>query len=174
MKPLKQVAQAYMALSEGEKRLKEEAFEEAVAEYRKAMDVTRTIPEEEVFDHDGFDALCHAGLSGAFAKLGRYDECLLSADNALHYFNRRGELHQDEGKLWIAAVVNRAVGLAGTGRSSDALKAFRMADEMVAERKGEIDDKERLQKMIADNIAMLQTSMPEDTAKRKAWWEFWS
>lgn len=174
MKPLKQVAQAYMALSEGEKRLKEEAFEEAIAEYQKAMDVTRTIPEEEVFDHDGFDALCHAGLSGAFAKLGRHDECLLSADNALRYFNRRGELHQDEGKLWIAAVVNRAVGLAGTGRSAEALKAFRMADEMVAERKGEMEDKEELQKMITDNIAMLQTSMPEDTAKRKAWWEFWS
>lgn len=174
MKPLKQVAQAYMALSEGEKKLKEEAFKEAIAEYRKAMEVTRTIPEEEVFDHDGFDALCHAGLSGAYAKLERYEECLGAADKALHYFNRRGELHQDEGKLWIAAVVNRAVGLAGKGRFSDALNAFRMADEMVAERKGEIEGKEKLQKMIADNIAMLQTSMPEDTAKRKAWWEFWS
>ena len=174
MKPLKQVAQAYMALSEGEKRLQEEAFEEAVSEYQKAMALTRTVPEEEVFDHDGFDALCHAGLSGAFAKLGRYEECLLSADNALRYFNRRGELHQDEGKQWITAVVSRALALARTGRSGDALNAFRMAGEMIAERKGEVHDKEKLQKMIADNIAMLQTSMPEDTAKRKAWWEFWS
>ncbi len=174
MKPLKQVAQAYMALSEGEKKLQEGAFEEAAAEYRKAMEVTRTIPQEEVFDHDGFDALCHAGLSGAYAKQERYEDCLGAADKALHYFNRRGELHEDEGKLWISAVVNRAVGLAGTGRSGDALKAFTMAKEMVAERKGEMTNKEELQTMIADNIAMLQTSLPEDTAKRKAWWEFWS
>ena len=174
MKPLKQVAQAYMALSEGEKKLQECAFEEAVSEYQKAMEFTRAIPEEEVFDHDGFDALCHAGLSGALGKLERYKESLASADQALHYFNRRGELHQDEGKQWIAAVVNRALALARTGQSVNALKAFQMAGEMVDERKGELPDREKLQQMIADNITMLRSSMPEDGAKRKAWWEFWS
>ena len=174
MKPLKQVAQAYMAMSEGEKKLQEGAFEEAASEYRKAMEFTRAIPEEEVFDHDGFDALCHAGLSGALGKLEQYGESLASADQALRYFGRRGELHQDEGKQWIAAVVNRAIALARTGQSVNALKAFRMAGEMVDERKGELPDKEKLQSMIADNIAMLQTSMPEGSVKRKAWWEFWS
>ncbi len=174
MKPLKQVAQAYMALSEGEKKLQEGAFEEAVSEYRRAMECSRTIPEEEVFDHGGFDALCHAGLSGALGKLDQYEESLASAEIALRYFNRRGELNQDEGKQWITAVVSSALALARTGRSGEALNAFRMAGEMVAERKGELPDKETLQKMIGDNIAMLQTAMPEDSAKRKAWWEFWS
>jgi len=174
MKPLKQVAQAYMALSEGEKKRQEGAFEEAASEYRCAMECSRTIPKEEVFDHGGFDALCHAGLSGALGKLDQYEESLVSAEIALRYFNRRGELNQDEGKQWITAVVSRALALARTGRSGEALNAFRMAGEMVAERKGELPDKETLQKMIGDNIAMLQTSMPEDSAKRKAWWEFWS
>ena len=174
MKPLKQVAQAYMALSDGEKKLQEGKYEDAASDYRKAMELTRTIPEEEVFDHDGFDALCHAGLSGALVKLERYEECLESADLALRYFNRRGDLHQDEGKSWIAAVLNRAIGLARTGDSAEALKAFRMAGEMVEERKGDVPDREKILKSVDDNIAMLQTSMPEDTAKRKAWWEFWS
>lgn len=174
MKPLKQVAQAYMALSEGEGKLQESAFDDAVSEYQKAMAFTRNIPEDEVFDHDGFDALCYAGLSEALGQLERYEESLASADKALRYFNRRGELHQDEGKQWIAAVVSRALALARIGHSEEALKAFQMAGEMAAERKGELPDKEKLQKMIDDNIAMLQTSMPEDNAKRKAWWEFWS
>jgi len=138
------------------------------------MECSRTIPEEEVFDHDGFDALCHAGLSGALGKLDQYEESLASAEIALRYFNRRGELNQDEGKQWITAVVSRALALARSGRSGEALHAFRVAGEMVAERKGELPDRETLQKMIADNISMLQTSMPEDSAKRKAWWEFWS
>lgn len=174
MKPLKQVAQAYMALSEGEKKLQEGAFEDAVSEYQKAMTFTRTIPEEEVFDHDGFDALCHAGLSGALGKLEQYEESLASADKALRYFSRRGELHQDEGKQWIAAVVSRAFALARIGRIAEALEVFRMAGEMIEERKGVLPEKEKLQKIVADNIAMLETSIPEDSAKRKAWWEFWS
>ena len=164
-----------MALSEGESKLRESAFDDAVSKYQKAMAFTRTIPEDEVFDHDGFDALCCAGLSEALGQLARYEESLASADKALRYFNRRGELHQDEGKQWIAAVVSRALALARIGRSEEALKAFQMAGEMVAERKGELPDKEKLQKMIDDNIAMLQNSiMPEGSAKRKAWWEFWS
>ena len=174
MKPLKQVAQAYMALSKGERSLQEGAFEEAVSEYQRAMADTRTIPQEEVFDHDGFDALCHAGLSSAFRQLEQYEESLASADKALRYFNRRGELHQDEGKQWIAAVVSRAFALARTGQSKDALKAFHTASEMIADRNGDWPEKKELQKTVSDNIAILQTSMPEDNAKRKAWWEFWS
>lgn len=163
-----------MALSEGERKLQEEKYDAAVVDYRRAMEVTRTIPEEEVFDHAGFDALCHAGLSSALSKLECYGESLASADQALRYFNRRGELHQDEGKQWIAAVVSRAVAFARTGQPAEALKAFRMAVEMIAERKGDLPEREGLQKMIDSNISVLQTSMPEDTAKKKAWWEFWS
>lgn len=174
MKPLKQVAQAYMSLSDGQEKLQENAYGDAEAAFRKAMEVTRTIPGEEVFDHDGFDALCHAGLSEALDRLERYDESLASAAIALRYFNRRGELHQDEGVQWIAAVVSRAHALARTGKPREALQGFQMAGEMVEERKGDLPRKEMLRKMIADNIAMLRSSMPEDSSKRKAWWEFWS
>lgn len=174
MKPLKQVAQAYMALSDGQTKLQEDAFGDAEAAFRTAMEVTRTIPEEEVFDHDGFDALCHAGLSNALGGLGRYDESLASADMALRYFNRRGDLHQDEGVQWITAVISRARALARTGNPAEALNVFQTAQEMIDERKGNLPQKEALQKMVADNIAILRSSIPEDGSKRKAWWEFWS
>ncbi len=104
MKPLIQVGQSYLALSQGEQQLQDARYEEAAASYKRALEVSRTIPEEEAFDYDGFDALCHTGLSGAYIKLERYAEALQSADIGLRYFNRRGELQQDEGKQWIAAV----------------------------------------------------------------------
>ena len=173
---MKPVGQAYMALSEGEKKLREGLFEEAAASYKRAMIVSRTIPEDEAYDHQGFDALCHTGLSGAMVELEQYTEALASADIALHYFNRRGELNQDEGKHWIAAVRNRAAALAGTGRPEEALQAYRMVTEMIAERKAETPDREELLRMIEQHIAKLQTAMPDKKPVRgyKAWWEFWS
>ncbi|NMW20436.1 MAG: DUF3856 domain-containing protein [Chlorobiaceae bacterium] len=175
MKPLVQVGQAYMALSEGEEKLRSGMFEEAAASYNRAMIVSRTIPEDEAYDHQGFDALCHTGLSGAMVKLGHYTEALASADIALRYFNRRGELNQDEGKHWIAAVRNRAAALAGTGRPEEALQAYQMASEMIAERKADIPDKEEELRMIEHHISTLQSTMPrKKTASYKAWWEFWS
>jgi len=175
MKPLIQVGHSYLALSQGEQQLRDAHFEEAAESYKRALEVSRTIPAEEAFDYNGFDALCHTGLSGAYVKLGRYEEALHSAEIGLRYFNRRGELHQDEGKQWIAAVFRRAQALEGIGRKEEALKAFQMVGEMIAERKGEMSDKEELQRMIAEHIASLQPLTPDKKpAGYKAWWEFWS
>lgn len=176
MKPLVQVGQAYMALSEGEEKLRNGLFEEAAASYNRAMTVSRTIPEDEAYDHQGFDALCHTGLSGALVKLEHFKEALASADIALHYFNRRGELNQDEGKHWINAVHSRAAALEGTGRSEEALKTYQMVSEMIAERKAEMPDKEALLQEIKEHISSLQAARVEDKkpAGYKAWWEFWS
>ncbi len=175
MKPLVQVAQSYMALSEGDEKLRAGLFEEAAASYNRAMTVSRTIPEDEAYDHQGFDALCHTGLSGAMAELEQYSEALASADIALRYFSRRGELNQDEGLYWIAAVRNRAAALAGTGRPEEALQAYRMASEMIAERKAEMADKEKQLQMIAAHIQRLSAlTADKKPAGYKAWWEFWS
>jgi tetratricopeptide (TPR) repeat protein len=176
MKPLVQVGQAYMALSEGEEKLLAGLYEEAAASYKCAMIVSRTIPEDEAYDHQGFDALCHTGLSGALVELKQFQEALASADMALRYFNRRGELNQDEGKYWIAAVRNRAAALAGTGCTEESLHAYRMVSEMIAERKGEMADREDQLLMIAEHMSRLQALMPEKNPGRgyKAWWEFWS
>jgi tetratricopeptide (TPR) repeat protein len=175
MKPLIQVGHSYLALSQGEQQLRDALFEEAAESYKRAMEVSRSIPAEEAFDYDGFDALCHTGLSGAYVKLGRYREALDSVEIGLRYFNRRGELHQDEGKQWIAAVLNRAQALEGTGRKEEALKAYQMAGEMIAERKGEMNDREELQRMTAERISTLQALIPDKKpAGYKAWWEFWS
>ena len=178
MKPLIQVGQAYMALSQGEQKRLDGLFEEAVESYNHAMQVSRTIPEEEAFDYMGFDALCHAGLSSSLVKLGRSSESLASAEIALSYFNRRGELNQDEGKQWIAVVVSRALALAELGRGREALAEFRKAGEMIAERKGELPDKEEQLRIISLHILKLQgaeTALPDKKQPGyKAWWEFWS
>ncbi len=175
MTPLGQVGQAYRALSEGDEKLRAALFEEAAASYKRAMIVSRTIPEDEAYDHQGFDALCHTGLSGALAELRQFPEALESADLALRYFNRRGELNQDEGKYWISAVRNRAAALAGTGRLEEALQAYRMVSEMITERKADTPEKQEQLRMIEEQIARLQTAIPaKKPAGYKAWWEFWS
>jgi tetratricopeptide (TPR) repeat protein len=175
MKPLVQVGQAYMALSEGEEKLRAGFFEEAAASYRRAMTVSRTIPEDEAYDHQGFDALCHTGLSGALVQLEHFKEALASADIALYYFNRRGELNQDEGKHWINAVRSRAAALEGSGRPEEALKAYQMASEMIAERKADMPDKEEQLGIIQQHILRLKGIVSDKKpAGYKAWWEFWS
>ena len=175
MKPLVQVGQAYMALSEGEEKFCAGLFEEAAASYNRAMTVSRTIAEDEAYDHQGFDALCHTGLSGALVKLKHYKEALASADIALYYFNRRGELNQDEGRHWINAVRYRAAALEGIGRSEDALQAYQMVSEMITERKAEIPDKVSLVQDIKQHISSLQVVVyNKKPASYKAWWEFWS
>jgi tetratricopeptide (TPR) repeat protein len=176
MKPLVQVGQSYMALSEGDEKLRAGLYEEAAASYKRAMVVSRTIPEDEAYDHQGFDALCHTGLSGALAELKQFAESLASADLALRYFNRRGELNQDEGKYWIAAVRSRAAALAGTGRNEEALQVYRMVSEMITERNADMADKPELLQMIEERIIQLQALMPDKkpVSGYKAWWEFWS
>ena len=175
MKPLKQVGYSYLALSEGEQQVQQGFFEDAVASYKKAMEISRTIPKDEAFDYDGFDAIAHTGLSGSLVKLGKYADGLHSAEIALRYFNRRGELHQDEGKQWIEAVYNRAVALEGIGRVEEALKAYRIVGEMIAERKGDLENKQERQQRIERHIKKLQDVVPDKKpAVYKAWWEFWS
>ncbi|MCW8797733.1 MAG: tetratricopeptide repeat protein [Prosthecochloris sp.] len=175
MKPLKEVAMSYMALSEAQKKLEEGAYGEAAAESSKAMDFSKTMPPGETFDHDGFDALCYAVLASARAGLGEYDACLEAAGRALHYFNRRGELQQDEGKQWIAVVFSRGVAFHETGVYDEALKNLNMAGEMITERKGELPGKETMLKEIERRKTML---LEEEKSQRKpgykAWWEFWS
>lgn len=175
MKPLKEVAGSYMALADAQRQLAGGDYEEAAANCRKAMEVSRTMPPEEAFDHTGFDAFCHAGLAEALARLARYDEALQSADLALRHFNRRGELNQEDGKLWIAAVFSRALALDGLGRGSEALREYRKASEMLAERKGETPGREKLLEEAAGRIGVLERSeKPEKPSGYKAWWEFWS
>jgi len=175
MKPLREVALAYKALSDAERQFHDGAYEAAVESCTKAMDESRTIPTEEAFDHAGFDAFCHAILSAVLGGLGRFEESLVSADTALYYFNRRGELNQEDGKLWIKAVFSRALALEGLGRKGDALAEFRKAGEMLAERKGELQGREELRQLIDERIALLQPAVSANSKPGyKAWWEFWS
>ncbi len=175
MKPLQQVGQAYLALSEGERQFHQALYDESVATYRRAMDISRTIPQDEAFDYDGFDAIAHTGLSGALVELGRYAQALDSTDIALRYFNRRGELHKDEGRQWIEAVHHRAAALEGVGRSEESLKAYCMVSEMILEKKGELKNREEQQHAVGRAIKRLETAMhAKKPVDYKAWWEFWA
>jgi tetratricopeptide (TPR) repeat protein len=175
MKPLKEVAWAYLALSDAERQLHDGAYEAAAESCRKAMDMSRSIPAEEAFDHDGFEGLCHAGLAEAIGHLGQHDESLIAADRSLRYFGRRGELNQDEGKWWIIAVLSRASALEALGRNAEAVKGFRTAAEMLAERKGEMAGKESIARRAEAGVVRLEASAAQEKpAGYKAWWEFWS
>ncbi|EAT58017.1 DUF3856 domain-containing protein [Chlorobium ferrooxidans] len=175
MKPLQEVAMAYKALSDAERHYLDGAYEAAAESCRKAMEESGKIPDTEAFDHSGFEAFCHASLSAATGRLCRFEESLASADRALYYFNRRGELNQDDGKLWIKAVFSRAIALEGLGRSGEALGEFRKSGEMLAERKGEMPGRDELKQQIDSSIAKLQSSVPSKSKPGyKAWWEFWS
>lgn len=175
MKPLREVALAYMALAEAERQILDGSNDAAADSCRKAMETSRTIPAEEAFDHEGFDAFCHARLSEALSRLGHFEECLGSADKALYYFNRRGELNQENGKLWITAVFSRALALEALGRNADALAEFRKAGEMLEERKGDMPGKEMLRSIAVSRTIQIQAGLKkEKTSGYKAWWEFWS
>lgn len=175
MKPLKELAGAYLALSDAHRQLLDGHCEEAAANCRKAMEISRTMPPEEAFDHAGFDAFCHAGLAEALVGLDRFDEALRSADKALHHFNRRGELNQDEGKLWIASVFSRALALEGLGRGAEAHPEFRKVIEMLSERKGDTPGNERMKAVCEARIALFSNAPKQvKPAGYKAWWEFWS
>jgi len=175
MKPLKSVAESYLFLSEGERQLREGLYSEAAASAGKAMESARTIPSEEAFDHAGFEAFAHAVLSGALAGQGEHAMALEAADRALYYFNRRGELQDDGGKLWIRAVFSRAVALEGLGRRDDAFKAYRTACEMLDERTAEMAGREEMHSAASLAVRRLgRSTEPEKPAGYRAWWEFWS
>lgn len=166
---------SYAALADADRQLLSGDIEAAAASARRAIQAAGSIPAEEAFDHEGFSSFCHAVLAGALARLGQYDDALSSADLALRYFNRRGELNQDEGKLWIGAVFGRALALDGLGCRRDALVEFRKAAEMVAERQAETPGKEELLAVATERMATLGRMVaPEKPAGYKAWWEFWS
>ncbi|NTW56254.1 MAG: DUF3856 domain-containing protein [Chlorobiaceae bacterium] len=176
MKPLREVAQSYMALAEAERQISDGLYGEAADSCRKAMAVSRTIPAEEAFDYAGFDAFCHARLSEALRKLGGYDEALAASEKALHYFNRRGELNREDGKFWIAAVLSRGVALQETGLVEEGAKVLAMAREMIQERKEELPGKMEMLGEIDNRLASPGGKAGQQAKKPgyKAWWEFWS
>ncbi|TLU88078.1 MAG: DUF3856 domain-containing protein [Chlorobium sp.] len=175
MKPLREVAQAYVALAEAERQIQQEMFREAADNCRKAMEISRTIPSEEAFDHSGFDAFCHARLSEALGRLGLFGDSLASSDKALYYFNRRGELNQEDGKFWIAAVFSRGVALQETGLTAEGTKALGTAREMISERKGELPGRETMLAEIERRLAGSgKQAKPAGKPGYRAWWEFWS
>jgi tetratricopeptide (TPR) repeat protein len=175
MKPLREVAQSYMALANAERQIIEGSFDDAVESCLEAIETSGTIPSGEAFDHAGFDAFCQARLSEALGKLGKFVESLDAADKALHYFNRRGELNLEDGKLWIAAVFSRGIALQETGFASEGMKALGTAKEMITERKGELPGREAMLVEIEKRLACTgSAAMASKKPAYRAWWEFWS
>jgi len=129
-------------------------------------------PLKEVAMSDG---LCYAALASAQAGMAEYVECLHSAERALRYFNRRGELQKDEGKQWISVVFSRGIALQETGALEDAAKTLGMAREMIAERKGELPGREEMLREIAERLSVSGgLSKSAQKPGYRAWWEFWS
>ena len=90
-------------------------FKASASSYQRALELSRSIPAEDKFDHRGFEASCNAGLSGS---LGRHRDSLTAADAALAFFDRCGDMYPVEAGKWIMAVVNRGAVLGDAGSSS--------------------------------------------------------
>ena len=55
------------------------------------------------------------------------------------------------------------------------MRTYRIAGEMIAERKAELPGKEELQQLIVEHVSKLQPLVADKKpAGYKAWWEFWS
>ncbi|NTV07331.1 MAG: DUF3856 domain-containing protein, partial [Chlorobium limicola] len=70
---------------------------------------------------------------------------------------------------------SRAVAMQETGSPEEAAKGFRIAGEMIAERKGELPGREDMLREITERLSVLgKESKPAEKPGYRAWWEFWS
>jgi hypothetical protein len=107
MDTVEKVREALESWKDGDLKFDVVDFEGSVRSYEKALELSRSLPSDEPFDHFGFEASCYAGLSGALGRLGRHRESLATAEAALAFFDRCGEMYPVEAGKWLMAVVKR-------------------------------------------------------------------
>ncbi len=92
METAQKVQEALKSWKEGDRLFAVGDFASSVSSYKRALDLSRSLPPEEEFDHLGFEASCNAGLSGSLGRLGKHTESLVAADAALAFFDRCGDM----------------------------------------------------------------------------------
>lgn len=163
--------EALKSWKDGDRKFDGGDFAGSAASYQRALALSRSLPPEEEFDHPGFEASCHAGLSGALGRLGRHEESLAAADAALAFFDRVGNMYAAEAGKWIMAVVNRGAALAMLDRPREALEAFERAKRMLSDRG---ISNPQWSAMVDQNISAVRGMLRTSEASPKPWWKFWS
>ncbi len=173
MDTAEKVREALKSWKEGDGLFDAGDFAGSASSFKKALDLSISLPPDEDFDHPGFEASCNAGLSGSLGRLGRHRESLAAADTALAFFDRCGDMYPVEPGKWMMAVVNRGAALAMLDRPRDALEAFQRAKKMLSERGMNNAENRQWLTMVDQNISSVQR-MVRSAAKSSAWRKFWS
>jgi len=174
MDTAEKVREALKSWKEGDRLFDAGNFAGSVSSYKRALDLSRSLPTEEEFDHLGFEASCNAGLSGSLGRLGRHAESLVAADAALVFFDRSGNMYPVEAGKWMMAVVNRGAALAMLSRPNEALEAFKRAKKMLSERGMNSVENRQWISIVDQNISSVQTMLRGGAQKSSPWWKFWS
>ncbi len=156
MDTAKKVREALKSWKEGDGLFDAGDFAGSASSFKRALDLSISLPPEEDFDHPGFEASCNAGLSGSLGRLGRHRESLAAADAALAFFDRCGDMYPVEQGKWLMAVVNRGAALAMLDRPRDALEAFQRAKKMLSERGMNNAENRQWVTMVDQNISSVQ------------------
>jgi len=173
MDTAEKVREALRSWKEGDRLFDSGDFEGSVGSYTRALDLSRSLPPEEEFDHLGFEASCNAGLSGSLGRLGSHRESLAAAEAALAFFNRCGDMYPVEAGKWLMAVVNRGAALAMLGRPSEALEAFERAKKMLSDRGMDKAENRQWVAMVDQNISSIRTALRAGHTS-PPWWKFWA
>jgi tetratricopeptide (TPR) repeat protein len=174
MDTAEKVRESLKSWKEGDRLFDTGDFAGSATSYRRALDLSRSLPAEEEFDHAGFEASCNAGLSGSLGRLGKHRESLAAADAALTFFDRHGDMYPVEAGKWMMAVVNRGAALAMLDRPREALEAFQRAKKMLSDRGMNDAANREWMAMVNQNISSVQNVMRGGSKKSSPWWKFWA
>lgn len=159
MDTAEKVREALKSWKEGDLKFGSGDFEGSVRSYTRALDVAKSLPNDEPFNHLGFAASCTAGLSGALGRLDRHQESLAAAESALSIFDRHGTMHTTEVGKWMMAIVNKGTALVMLGRPREALDTFRRAKKMFSDLGMDIYENKQWIAMVDQNISTVEAML---------------
>lgn len=189
MDTTEQVRQALIAWKQGDARFNAGDHELSVTHYRRALQLSRSLPAAEPFDHGVFEASCNAGLSGSLGRLGRHRESLEAANEALGFFDRAlpgsqakvGNMYPAESGKWLMASVNQGVALACLGRNEEALVSLLKAQALIRASGASAPGNEAWLATVEQNIRNVQRAVLQgpsrldaSSAPKRPWWRLWA
>ncbi len=184
------LADAMNAWLEGEQAFGRGDYEKSASCMQQAVAITKLIPDKKGFDRPGFLSPIYVRLTQVLGLMGRHQECLTYAEEALSFF---GSLNRTFFASSIVAVqINAANSLAQTNQMSAALEMFQKAQAMLPD----APELANQGPSINQNIRVISRMLNQDRSERapktsdksrlnqrqveavsktpdKKWWEFW-
>ena len=159
MKTSHVISDALKALKDGDRLFQQGNCEGSVQNYNKALTLSKSLPGEVEFDHQSFEASCHAGLSAAYGRLGKHLDSFAAANKALCFYDTFGEQYPEQTGRWLKSTVNQGVALAHLGVFTEALNSFQRAKELFMNKTLGTPENNQWVAVVDENIAALKTRL---------------